>query len=222
MTPNNVRDRTATRPPGASAAAAAACTRHQQRRVRAAGQQPGPHVRARERVFSVHGCRPLTRRRHRACGACARAPRAAMATLLEQTRAAHEEMERLERLIVSELSRDARSHRERLAQGHRVRAMVDRICDRAAKLVRLVLSALRLTAHNSAWLGAVRALQCKLGFVPVPDAQPPGGSSGRHVRGQGWRTQGRNRGAGRRRERLQARPAGGPPSILLVAHCAAY
>jgi splicing factor 3A subunit 3 len=59
-----------------------------------------------------------------------------MATLLEQTRGAHEEIERLERLIVAELSREARSHRERLAQGHRVGAMVDRIAARAGKLVR--------------------------------------------------------------------------------------
>ena len=59
-----------------------------------------------------------------------------MATLLEQTRLAHEETERLERLIVAELSREARSHRERLAQTQRVAIMVDRIVDRAAKLVR--------------------------------------------------------------------------------------
>ena len=60
-----------------------------------------------------------------------------MATLLEQTRLAHEEVERLERLIVEELSREARTHRERLAQGHRVAAMVDRISARAGKLVRV-------------------------------------------------------------------------------------
>ena len=78
----------------------------------------------------------------RVCCACA--PRAAqlaqrvalMATLLEQTRLGHEESERLERLIVAELSREARSHRERLVQAQRVAVMVDRIADRAGKLVR--------------------------------------------------------------------------------------
>ena len=59
-----------------------------------------------------------------------------MATLLEQTRLSHEETERLERLIVAELSREARSHRERLAQAQRVAVMVGRITDRAKKLVR--------------------------------------------------------------------------------------
>ena len=59
-----------------------------------------------------------------------------MATLLEQTRGTHEEIERLECLIVDELSREARSHRERLEQSQRVAAMVDQIASRAAKLVR--------------------------------------------------------------------------------------
>jgi hypothetical protein len=59
-----------------------------------------------------------------------------MATLLEATRAKHEEIERLERLIVTELSREARTHKSRLLQGHRVGAMVDRIVARAAQLVR--------------------------------------------------------------------------------------
>jgi len=59
-----------------------------------------------------------------------------MATLLEQTRLAHEEMERLERLVVAELSREARTHRERLLQSHRVAAMVEQISARAVKLVR--------------------------------------------------------------------------------------
>ena len=61
-----------------------------------------------------------------------------MATLLEQTRTLHEEAERLERLVVEELSREARTHRERLLQSHRVAAMVEQISKHAAKLVRNV------------------------------------------------------------------------------------
>jgi hypothetical protein len=91
-----------------------------------------------------------------------------MATLLEQTRGAHEEIERLERLIVTELSREARSHRERLAQGHRVGAMVDRIAARAGKLVRarvllLELHDARSAVHTTrAWLVRSCLLSCPL------------------------------------------------------------
>ena len=76
-----------------------------------------------------------------------------MATLLEQTRLAHEETERLERLIVAELSREARSHRERLAQAQRVAVMVDRISDRASKLVRASLVAFLSTRCFACGLG---------------------------------------------------------------------
>jgi hypothetical protein len=82
-----------------------------------------------------------------------------MATLLEQTRLAHEEVERLERLIVEELSREARTHRERLAQGHRVAAMVDRISGRAAKLVRVHAVGCRVCRSCSGNLCASAALQ---------------------------------------------------------------
>lgn len=58
-----------------------------------------------------------------------------MGTLLEQTRAAHEEMERLERLATSELGKETKTHKERLLNNSRVRKMVDGICSRAAKLV---------------------------------------------------------------------------------------
>ncbi|CAK9192058.1 hypothetical protein BDL97_01G100600 [Sphagnum fallax] len=46
------------------------------------------------------------------------------ATLLEQTRAAHEEVERLEKCVVQELQRDTKSHKERLHQNHRVNNML--------------------------------------------------------------------------------------------------
>lgn len=55
-------------------------------------------------------------------------------TLLEQTRAAHEDMERLERLIVTELRGDAKTHKEKLYQSHKVRRMLDVMQTRAEKL----------------------------------------------------------------------------------------
>ncbi|KAK9838337.1 hypothetical protein WJX81_005551 [Elliptochloris bilobata] len=58
-------------------------------------------------------------------------------TLLEQTRSAHEECERLERLIVRDFRTDAKGHTERLAQGHRVRKMLDQIKAQAEKLTRI-------------------------------------------------------------------------------------
>lgn len=58
-------------------------------------------------------------------------------TVLEVTRAAHEEVERLERLIVKELQNDPASNKERLYQSHRVRNMIDTITSTTEKLVRL-------------------------------------------------------------------------------------
>lgn len=57
-------------------------------------------------------------------------------TLLELTRGKHEDMERLERLIVEDLRGEARSHRDKLLQSHRVRAYLDAIQKNAADLVR--------------------------------------------------------------------------------------
>jgi hypothetical protein len=50
--------------------------------------------------------------------------------------AAHEEVERLERLIVRELKRETRSHKDKLSQNHRVRKMMDSIGERSKKIVR--------------------------------------------------------------------------------------
>lgn len=55
-------------------------------------------------------------------------------TLLEETRQAHEDMERLERLIVAEFKRETRTHKEKLLQGYRVRQMLDTLQSRAASL----------------------------------------------------------------------------------------
>jgi splicing factor 3A subunit 3 len=55
-------------------------------------------------------------------------------TLLEQTRAFHEETERLERCIVQELQKETKSHKERLHQNHRVNNMRHAILDATGNL----------------------------------------------------------------------------------------
>ncbi|CAN1751173.1 Splicing factor SF3a60 homolog [Linum perenne] len=56
-------------------------------------------------------------------------------TLLEVTRASHEEVERLERLIVKEFQTDPTSSKDRLLQSHRVRNMIEEIVSTSHKLV---------------------------------------------------------------------------------------
>ncbi|PON96831.1 Splicing factor 3A subunit [Trema orientale] len=58
-------------------------------------------------------------------------------TLLEVTRAAHEEVERLERLIVKELQNEPSSNKDRLFQSHRVHHMIDSITVTTGKLVEI-------------------------------------------------------------------------------------
>ena len=55
-------------------------------------------------------------------------------TLLEQTREAHEECERLERFIVADLKTEAITHKQRLRQGHRVNRALDAIAANAKRL----------------------------------------------------------------------------------------
>lgn len=55
-------------------------------------------------------------------------------TLLEATRQQHEDMERLERLIVAEFKRETKTHKEKLLQGYRVRQMLDTLQQRAKSL----------------------------------------------------------------------------------------
>lgn len=57
------------------------------------------------------------------------------ATLLEQTRAKHEEIERLQKVIVKDLQQQVQGHKERLYQNHRVKSYVDGIVDTSAALV---------------------------------------------------------------------------------------
>lgn len=56
-------------------------------------------------------------------------------TLLEVTRGAHEEVERLERLIVKDLQNEPETSKDRLFQSHRVRHMIDTITATTEKLV---------------------------------------------------------------------------------------
>ncbi|XP_027103575.1 splicing factor SF3a60 homolog [Coffea arabica] len=58
-------------------------------------------------------------------------------TLLEVTRASHEEVERLERLIVKDLQTEPPTARERLYQSHRVRNMIEQITETTNKLVEI-------------------------------------------------------------------------------------
>ncbi|CAL5344132.1 unnamed protein product [Camellia sinensis] len=58
-------------------------------------------------------------------------------TLLEVTRAGHEEVERLERLIVKDLQNEPASSKDRLFQNHRVRNMIDEIASTTLKLVEI-------------------------------------------------------------------------------------
>lgn len=58
-------------------------------------------------------------------------------TLLEVTRAAHEDVERLERLIVKDLQNEPTSNKDRLFQSHRVRNMIDSITATTQKLIEI-------------------------------------------------------------------------------------
>ncbi|CAL0319502.1 unnamed protein product [Lupinus luteus] len=58
-------------------------------------------------------------------------------TLLEVTRASHEEVERLERLIVKDLQNEPASNKDRLFQSHRVRNMIDTVTSTTHKLVEI-------------------------------------------------------------------------------------
>ena len=58
-------------------------------------------------------------------------------TLLDQIRCNHEEIERLERLVVQDLQNESLSSKDRLVQGHRVRNMIHSIMRAIEKLVSL-------------------------------------------------------------------------------------
>ena len=55
-------------------------------------------------------------------------------TLLEQTREALEETERLERQIVADFKTEAITHKQRLMQNHRVNRMLDDMATKSKRL----------------------------------------------------------------------------------------
>ncbi|CAA0824676.1 splicing factor-related [Striga hermonthica] len=58
-------------------------------------------------------------------------------TLLEVTRASHEEVERLERLIVKDLQAEPQTQKDRLHQSHRVRNTIEQISSTTHKLIEI-------------------------------------------------------------------------------------
>ncbi|MFS7969096.1 putative splicing factor SF3a60 binding domain, splicing factor 3A subunit 3 [Helianthus anomalus] len=58
-------------------------------------------------------------------------------TFLELTRAAHEDVERFETLIVKDLQNEPASNKARLHQTHRIRYMIDQITSTTHKLVEI-------------------------------------------------------------------------------------
>lgn len=50
----------------------------------------------------------------------------------------HEDVERLERLIVKEFKNDIKGHKERLQQGHKVKGMLSQMQDKAQQLASLI------------------------------------------------------------------------------------
>ena len=73
-------------------------------------------------------------------------------TLLEETRQAHEDAERLERLIAKDFrATQPTTHKEKLLQSHRVRQMLDSIQEREVKLVS---SGQGLGGRQAGWQGA--------------------------------------------------------------------
>lgn len=58
-------------------------------------------------------------------------------TLLEQTRALHEDVERLERVVVKDLKQETKSHKDKLMQSHRVRKRLGQIQEASHKLIKI-------------------------------------------------------------------------------------
>ncbi|KAL5709675.1 hypothetical protein ACHQM5_020335 [Ranunculus cassubicifolius] len=59
------------------------------------------------------------------------------ATLLEQTRSYHEEIERMERIIGKDLQNQSNSDRDRLIQNHRIKTLIDSITSTTQKLIEI-------------------------------------------------------------------------------------
>ncbi|KAF8066290.1 hypothetical protein HT031_002613 [Scenedesmus sp. PABB004] len=79
-------------------------------------------------------------------------------TFLEQTRGLHEELERLERVIVKDYKeQEAKTHREKLLQNHRVRKRIDEMQEVARKLVRVYTDGTDESRHRKEEIKALGA-----------------------------------------------------------------
>ena len=83
-------------------------------------------------------------------------------TLLERTRESHEEIERLERAICADFRNEAVTHKERLAQNHRVRSMLDDMANKSKRLVRTPPRRIAETEPRSRRRDVARALLARL------------------------------------------------------------
>ena len=61
--------------------------------------------------------------------------------------ALHEDLERLERLIVKDYAQEVKSHKEKLMQKHRVRKRLDQMQDAARKLVSVLMTCVQAAAR---------------------------------------------------------------------------
>ncbi|CAA2998735.1 splicing factor SF3a60 homolog [Olea europaea subsp. europaea] len=88
-------------------------------------------------VFYCHLQRTLCYRRTEKIKTRERERERMSSTLLEVTRASHEEVERLERLIVKDLQNEPPTNKDRLYQSHRVRNMIEQITSTTNKLIEI-------------------------------------------------------------------------------------
>lgn len=96
-------------------------------------------------------------------------------TLLENTRQQHEDMERLERLIVKDFRTETKTYKDKLLQSHRVRGLLDALQSRAAALVRTLrlvgsdcMGPARCGCKQGPWAGGLAVGQP----VPALDTGP--------------------------------------------------
>lgn len=78
-------------------------------------------------------------------------------TFLEQTRGLHEDLEQLERVIVKDYQQDAKSHKEKLMQNHRVRKRIDEMQEVANKLLKVYEDDTEEARHRKEEIAALGA-----------------------------------------------------------------
>lgn len=78
-------------------------------------------------------------------------------TFLEQTRSLHEDLERLERIIVKDYQQEAKGHKDKLLQSHRVRKRMDEMQHIARKLMRVYDDESEESRHRKEEIAALGA-----------------------------------------------------------------